>query len=70
MATITDKQIAPLLKLLKDAQTREASDIHLFPDSPAMLRLHGDLIELENYPIGLDDLPAFLEAVAPPGSTQ
>lgn len=70
MAALQDRNFTPLLGLLKEAQNREASDIHLFPESPAMLRLHGDLIELEQYPIGLDDLPAFLEAVAPPGSTE
>src|SRR5687768_12009565 len=41
----------PIPSLLEVVLERGASDLHLTAGSPPVIRLHGDLIRLEDYPV-------------------
>ncbi len=40
-----------LEKILKEARDKEASDVHLKPGRPPVLRIHGKLYPQDHYPI-------------------
>ena len=49
----------PFMQVLEEALRRGASDIHLVPDIPPLLRVHGEMVELPNQPMtdgGIKDL--------------
>jgi twitching motility protein PilT len=56
----------PLRDLLARAVAAGASDLHLIPGYPPVLRLHGDLVELPDPPLAADDTHAMLAALCPP----
>jgi twitching motility protein PilT len=39
------------IELLREAVAQGASDIHIVPNSPPLLRIHGSLVPLSNYPV-------------------
>src|SRR5262245_11167878 len=43
-----------------------ASDLHLVPDHPPVVRKHGDLVELPDPPLDADGLQGVLRAICPP----
>jgi twitching motility protein PilT len=45
-----------------------ASDLHLIIGYPPVLRLHGDLTELPEPPLNVDDGEAMLRTLCPPGA--
>ncbi len=45
-----------------------ASDLHLIVGYPPVLRLHGDLTELPEPPLNVDDAEAMLRDLCPPGA--
>jgi twitching motility protein PilT len=46
-----------LNELLECTVKHNASDLHLSPDLPPMIRVHGDLVAMENYPVlKVDDI--------------
>src|SRR3712207_3030809 len=55
----------PLRDLLARAVAAGASDLHLIPGYPPVLRLHGELSELPDPPLGADDTHAMLTALCP-----
>lgn len=54
--------------LLASAIEAGASDIHLVPGYPAVLRVHGDLLELAGGPLDADEVGPLLAPVTPPGT--
>jgi twitching motility protein PilT len=45
-----------------------ASDLHLIPGHPPVLRLHGDLVELPDPALSADEMPGLLAPLCPPGA--
>jgi twitching motility protein PilT len=57
---------APLAAWLSSAVERGASDLHLVAGYPPVLRLHGELIEVESPVLAAAELDALLTALCPP----
>lgn len=51
---------------LEHAVNAGASDLHLIPDYPPVIRLHGDLVELPDAPLVASELQAMLRAICTP----
>ncbi|MBI4718693.1 MAG: PilT/PilU family type 4a pilus ATPase [Planctomycetes bacterium] len=60
---------ADIHALLLLAAEREASDVHLVPGHPAVLRVHGQLVPLADphaAPLGASQVRSMIEAIVPP----
>jgi twitching motility protein PilT len=72
MATTTD--IPPIPDRLRDWLTQAvdagASDLHLIPDYPPSLRLHGDLTSLREPVIDAAELTPLLRGICPPAAAE
>jgi twitching motility protein PilT len=55
-----------LHQLLATAVSQNASDVHLKPDSPPLLRVHGVLSKVEAEPLTRDDLDRIVNDLLPP----
>lgn len=62
-----DKQVSAvsLEELLRAATRKNVSDVHLIANSPAMLRMHGELVPMEGPPISTEDVEAMILSVLP-----
>lgn len=57
-------------RLFLDPSVPEASDIHLYPDHPPLVRKHGELLELSLPHLAESDLKHLLESVGPAGAME
>jgi twitching motility protein PilT len=62
-----EKQVSAvgLEELLRAATRKNVSDVHLIANSPAMLRLHGELVPMEGPPISTEDVEAMILSILP-----
>src|SRR5687768_8930700 len=61
----------PLLELLTLATQQQASDLHLSPGSPPLLRIHGRLTPSQNsFPLSAEIIKSMLYSVMNPNQQQ
>jgi twitching motility protein PilT len=66
MTGVDSEAQLPIPELLDVVLERDASDLHLTVGAPPILRIHGDLVPLEGYPVlGSRGLQAMLYAILP-----
>ncbi|MGD2166614.1 MAG: type IV pili twitching motility protein PilT, partial [Gammaproteobacteria bacterium] len=51
---------------LRSMQLRNGSDLHVMAGDPPRMRVHGDLITLDNRPLNGDELAQALQAIMTP----
>jgi twitching motility protein PilT len=54
---------------LAEVVRRAASDLHLIPDEPPVLRCHGEILRMEGHSLGAKPIGAFVESVLTPMQT-
>ena len=67
METVSNKEsLTQITGWIERAVATGASDLHLIPGYPAVMRLHGELSELDSHVIGSDLIERLIAEFGPP----